>query len=120
LRSGLGRNFPSLGQRQPNASAPRFRESDRDRLLRRSSAMFAFANMMHFLAYEFSGLRARRFPFSSVFSRSLDDVFFWHRSSPDHPDVALLEIETYQERIIRTLDEGKISENSCNRPREKP
>jgi hypothetical protein len=73
LRSG-----PALRRRQFHPRAPRLREPDGDRLLRRPGAMFAFANMVHLLANELSGLRAGSLSFTRVLSRSIDGSFFRH------------------------------------------
>ena len=40
--------------------------------------MLALANMMHFLAYEFSGLRRRRLSFLLIAVRSFDGFFIGH------------------------------------------
>jgi hypothetical protein len=40
--------------------------------------VFALANVVHFFAYEFAGLRAGRFAFFFVALRSLNNFFFWH------------------------------------------
>src|SRR5437868_2436143 len=46
-----------LRRLQIDASPPRLRQADRDRLLGRPRAMLAFADMVHFLADELAGLR---------------------------------------------------------------
>ena len=43
--------------------------------------MLAFANVMHFLADEFSRLRAGRFSFARVLVCTFDDLFFRHKTS---------------------------------------
>src|SRR5262249_7575714 len=45
----------------------RLGEADRDRLLRRASAVLAFPNVMHLFAHELSGLRRWRLPLGFVF-----------------------------------------------------
>jgi hypothetical protein len=71
---------PPLRRRQLYSSAPRFRQTDGDRLLWRASAMFAFPDMFHFLAHEFARLGGRRFAFTFIFTRSFGCFFFWHNN----------------------------------------
>jgi len=40
--------------------------------------VFALADMVHFLAHEFTRLRAGRLSFFLVAFRSSDDLLFWH------------------------------------------
>jgi hypothetical protein len=44
--------------------------------------MLAFADVVHFLAYEFAGLRRRRFAGTLVLTSSSDRFFFGHYSPP--------------------------------------
>jgi hypothetical protein len=64
--------------RQLDAGAPRFGQADGDRLLRRSRAVLAFANMPHFFADELTRLSRRGFAFHSVAARATDDFAFRH------------------------------------------
>src|SRR5215472_684900 len=41
--------------------------------------MFAFTNMMNFLAHKFAGLRAGRFAFTLILLRAFQSFFFGHR-----------------------------------------
>ena len=41
--------------------------------------MLAFPNVVHLFFDEFTGLRARRLPFPSIFAGSFDGSFFWHQ-----------------------------------------
>src|SRR5262249_10900435 len=69
LRRGLG---AARRRRQRHAGAARLRQADGDRLLRRSRAVFALANVMDLLADELTRLRARRLPLPFVAPRPLD------------------------------------------------
>jgi hypothetical protein len=60
------------------SGSTRFGETNGDRLLRRSSAVFAFPNVFHFFAHKLARLSRRRFAFPLVLARSLDCFFFWH------------------------------------------
>ena len=44
--------------------------------------MLAFANVVHFFAYELAGLRAGGFAFAGVFAGTSDDFFFRHVVPP--------------------------------------
>ena len=69
----------SLTRRRKIYPGPaRFGQANRDRLLRRSRAVLAFANVFHLLTHKFTRLRARRFAFSFVFFRSFDRLLFRH------------------------------------------
>src|SRR6185437_6657311 len=82
----LGAAF--LWRRQVDARAPRFGETDRDRLLRRARAMLAAPDLLHLLADEFAGLRRRGFALPLVAPRPLD------RCLPGHDDVSFNETFT--------------------------
>src|SRR5438445_1338673 len=68
--------------RQINAGAARLRQSDRDRLLGRARAMFAFAHVLDFLAHEFAGLRRGRLSFALILARTGDGRLIGHDNSP--------------------------------------
>src|SRR5262249_16276948 len=53
-------------------------QTNGDRLLRRSGAMFAFPNVFHFFADKLASLGGRRFAFAFVLVRAFDCFFFWH------------------------------------------
>lgn len=53
-------------------------QADRDRLLRRSRAVFALADMIHFFAHEFSGLGAWSFALALILARPCDRFLFRH------------------------------------------
>jgi hypothetical protein len=40
--------------------------------------VFALADVVHFFPHKFSGLRAGRFSFTSVFLSAFNGFFFWH------------------------------------------
>ncbi|HET9418557.1 MAG TPA: hypothetical protein VFO30_04380 [Chthoniobacterales bacterium] len=65
-------SLAAFWRRQFHAGAARFRQSDRDRLLWRTRAVFALANVFHFFAHEFTGLRRWRLAFAFVFVRPFD------------------------------------------------
>src|SRR5687768_607580 len=67
-------------RRQLHSSTASFGQADRNRLLRGTRAMFAFANVMDFLAHEFARLRRRRLSFRLVPACSSKRFFFWHRT----------------------------------------
>jgi hypothetical protein len=58
--------------RQFHAGATRFRQPDGDRLLWRTRAVFALADVFYFFAHEFTGLRRWRLAFAFVFARPFD------------------------------------------------
>src|SRR5205823_8757526 len=55
-----------------------FRETDRNRLLRRARAVLAAADLADLLAHEFAGLGRCRFAFAVVPAGPLDGSFIWH------------------------------------------
>jgi hypothetical protein len=65
-------------RRQFYSRPPRFRETNGDRLLWRSGAVFAFPNVFHFFADKLASLSARRFAFALVFVRAFNCFFFRH------------------------------------------
>ena len=84
LQSGLSassrscRRLSLLGRTQLHAGATGFGQSDGNRLFRRSRSMFAFANMVHFLAHEFACLCRRRFTLPLVLRGPFECFFFRH------------------------------------------
>src|SRR5438128_11539329 len=76
------RHFALLRRRQLHARTPRLREPDGDRLLGRSCAMFALADMMYFFADKFARLRGRRFAFPLSLVRAFYSFFLWHDTPP--------------------------------------
>jgi len=61
--------------------SPRLRQTDRDRLLCRSRAVFPFTDVVDFLANELACLCRWRFALSLVAPSALDRFSFGHRSS---------------------------------------
>src|SRR5262245_42566939 len=57
----LTRSLSRFRRLECDSSAARLRQPDRNRLLRQTRAVFALADVMHFLAHEFAGLRRWRF-----------------------------------------------------------
>jgi hypothetical protein len=45
--------------------------------------MSAFADVVHFLAYELTGLSARGLAFTRVFTRTFEGLSFWHKTSSE-------------------------------------
>jgi hypothetical protein len=74
----FGRGAAALGGRQRNTGAAGLRQSDRDGLLRRLSAMLTLANVMHLFTHKFACLRAGRLSFFFIVTRAFDNFFFWH------------------------------------------
>src|SRR5262249_57691403 len=69
-------------RRQLDARASRFRQPDGDRLLGRPGAVFALANVVDLLAYEFARLRAGRLALPFVASGARECRFLRHSSPP--------------------------------------
>src|SRR5262245_21675391 len=80
IASSLSFRTPAAALRRTerHASTPGFRQADRDRLLGRASAMFAFAHVMDFLANELTGLRPGRFALTSIAVGAFDRGFLRH------------------------------------------
>jgi hypothetical protein len=78
LRLAFYSFLAALRRRQFYSSPPRLRETNRDRLLRRASTVFALANVFHFFAHKLASLSRRRFALALVFARAFDGLFFWH------------------------------------------
>src|SRR5262249_49136069 len=77
LRAGL-----TLTRRpQVDARPASLRQTDRYRLLGRARSMFAFADVIHLLLDEFTGLRARRLPLALTPTRPLQCLFLRHNLS---------------------------------------
>jgi hypothetical protein len=80
--------FPSfLGHRASfrrfefHSGSARLGEADGNGLLRRASAMLAFADVVHLFADEFACLSGRGVAFALVFPCSFERGFFWHFDS---------------------------------------
>ena len=71
-------------RRQLYSRSPRLGQTNGDRLLWRSGAVFAFPNVLHFFAHKLARLSGRRLAFALVFARAFNYFFFWHnkRISP--------------------------------------
>jgi hypothetical protein len=82
LFAGSGVRRPSLGRGQFDARAPGLRKTDGYRLFGRSSAVFAFSNMLDFFPNELAGLRRRRFSLAGVLARASDGCFIRHDRPP--------------------------------------
>src|ERR1700685_1402589 len=72
------RDSTFLGRGQFHPRAPGFGKTDCDGLLRRTGAMLAFPNMVHLFAYDLAGLRAGRFRFPRILTRTSHGLFFGH------------------------------------------
>jgi hypothetical protein len=68
--------------RELHAGAPRLRETDRDRLFRRSRPVLAFANVVHFLTNELAGLCRWRSASALRLASTCDGGFFGHTNPP--------------------------------------
>ena len=67
-----------LGRWQLHAGTAGLRQADSDGLLGRSRAVLAFADMVHFLAYEFACLGARRLAFALVLLGAFERFLVGH------------------------------------------
>ena len=81
LSSSPGRSFAPLGRRQFHARATRFRQADRNRLLRRPRSVLAFANVFDLFAHELAGLRSGRLAASRSSSGPFHGPLFRHSAS---------------------------------------
>jgi hypothetical protein len=85
---GVARGLPShfsgtsAWGRKFDARTARFGQANRDRLFRRTRAMLAFANVMHFLTHEFASLRGSRFSLAPIFFSPPECFLFWDIVSP--------------------------------------
>jgi hypothetical protein len=70
--------FAAFWWRQLYSRPPRLGQTNGDRLLWRSGAVFAFPNVFHFFAHKLACLSGRRFAFALIFVRAFDWLFFWH------------------------------------------
>jgi hypothetical protein len=77
--AGAGRAARRRFEGDPRA--PRLRQADGNRLFGRARAVLAVANVLHFFAHEFAGLRAWRFALTFVAAGAFQRSFFRHDSS---------------------------------------
>jgi hypothetical protein len=68
----------ALWRRQLYSGSPRLGQTNGDRLLWRSGAVFAFPNVLHFFANKLACLSGRRLAFAFVLARAFNCFFFWH------------------------------------------
>lgn len=78
LTSRASGRFSAFRRGKLYARAARFGQSYGNRLLGRTSAVFSFADVMHFFAHKLARLSAWRFSLFLVPVRSFDYFFFWH------------------------------------------
>src|SRR5262249_19136700 len=69
-------------RRQVDAGAPRFGQTDRDRLLRRSCAVLALAHVIDFFSDELTGLGARTLALTPIAPGPLERSLLWHAAPP--------------------------------------
>lgn len=95
-----------------HTSASRLGEANRDGLLRRSGAVLTVADVLHLLAHELTGLRARRLPFALVLARAFDRFSFRHHLLPV---AALLEshFDSTHRRASRVLRRARWQPLAC-------
>jgi hypothetical protein len=67
-------------RRQLYSGPPRLGETNGDRLLWRSGAVFTFPNVFHFFAHKLARLSGRRLAFALIFARAFNCFFFWHNN----------------------------------------
>jgi hypothetical protein len=70
--------FAAFWRRQLYSGPPRLGQTNGDRLLWRSGAVFAFPNVFHFFAHKLARLSGRRLAFALIFARAFNRFFFWH------------------------------------------
>jgi hypothetical protein len=70
--------FAAFWRRQLYSGPPRLGQTNGDRLLWRSGAVFAFPNVFHFFAHKLARLGGRRLAFALIFARAFNRFFFWH------------------------------------------
>jgi hypothetical protein len=75
LPSGL-LGFARAGWSKRNTGAPRFTQTDSDRLLRRTCTVLTFPYMFDFFVDEFSGCGGWRFAFAQIFLCAFDYFLF--------------------------------------------
>jgi hypothetical protein len=77
-------SLAAFWRRQLHSRSPRLGQTNGDRLLWRSGAMFAFPDVFHFFAHKLACLSGRRLAFALIFARAFNYFFFWHnkRISP--------------------------------------
>lgn len=73
--------LPLFRRRQIDTGPPRFGQSNRNRLLRRSRAVFPFANVLDLLANKLAGLRAGRFSLALISRHTLQGLLLRHKAS---------------------------------------
>jgi hypothetical protein len=78
--AGFGGSLSFARWAQFHTCPPSFGQTDGDRLFARAGAVFAFADMVHFLANEFPGLRRGGFALPFVASRAGYGLFLRHIS----------------------------------------
>jgi len=76
--AGLFRNASPRRRTQLHSGTPGLRQSDRNGLFGRASAVLALANMMHLFANELAGLSARGFALLRIPARAFNGFVFWH------------------------------------------
>src|SRR5262249_27857357 len=76
-RASPRRLLAAARRRQVDASTPRFGQTDRDRLLRRSRAVFALAHVIYFFSDELAGLGARTLALTPVAPGPLERSLLW-------------------------------------------
>jgi hypothetical protein len=70
--------FAAFWRRQLYSGPPRLGQTNGDRLLWRSGAVFAFPNVFHFFAHKLACLSGRRFAFTLILTGAFNCFFFWH------------------------------------------
>jgi hypothetical protein len=82
LLAGLFGNLPFGRLLQFNPSASRFRKAYGNSLFGGGGAVLSFPDVVHFLAYEFTSLGARRFSFARIFPSSFYRLPIRHKILP--------------------------------------
>src|SRR5438552_1511976 len=79
--AGFLARFSLFRRRKIDTGAARLGQSNRDRLLCRSGAVLAFADVVHLLADELARLGGGGFAFALVASGAFEGFFFGHEGS---------------------------------------
>jgi hypothetical protein len=85
LAARPGAGLAGAGRREFDPGPAGFRKADGNSLFRVACAVFAFANMVHFLTHKLASLSGWSFAFAGIFTGSLNGFSFWHRCSPCYP-----------------------------------
>jgi hypothetical protein len=108
------RRLTSLRRSQLDARAPRFGESNRNRLLRRARAVLPLTDVFDLFANELAGLRGRRLPFTLGPSRAFQCLLFRHKSPLRRPGIGMHRDCQYDSsHVLTDVLAAQRSDNRC-------